>query len=49
MLDNSSTLSKCGFALQTFEPHVINDDQIRLEVFAQHFLLLVEGFVGDEL
>ena len=32
-----------------FEAHVVNDDQIGLEVSAQGLVLLVEGFVFHEV
>ena len=34
---------------QLFEAHVVNDDQIGLEVFAHGAFLLVEGFVFEEV
>ena len=34
---------------QLFETHVVNDDQIGLQVFTQGFVLLVEGFVLHEV
>jgi len=34
---------------QLFEAHVVNDDQIGLQVFAQGFVLLIKGFVLHEV
>ena len=34
---------------QLFQAHVVNDDQVGLQIFAQGFVLLVEGFVLHEV
>jgi hypothetical protein len=34
---------------QGFESHVVDDDEIGLEVFAQHLVLLIEGFVAQDV
>ena len=34
---------------QGFEAHIVNDEQIRLQVFAQYAVLLVKGFIFKEV
>jgi hypothetical protein len=38
-----------GVLGQLFQTHVVNDDQVGFEIFAQGFVLLVEGFVLHEI